>query len=141
MLAVFEMLGVLAGYLTGTIIDGSLMSCFGCGYSDGPFTLFIGLPTALASILVMGLPRVIISYNLACGSKERSDDESSPLVREDAGGHYHSQQRQAAPAPTGAPLYYTPHPNVVYNGPLPPAGSVAAVPPPGYYEDQSVNNK
>ena len=126
-LGFFEMSAVFAGYLTCVILDGSQLSYPYFDYwNQISFTLVIGLPTVVASILMMGLPRVLISNAV---SKEKSHDDSdlehTPLARD---------ERSAPPPPvptsnSAAPIYYTPHPNVQWDGP---SGGAPSNLPPGY---------
>ena len=141
-LGITEMCAVFSGYLSGVIIDGANMSNSWNQYFVA--TLVIGLPTILASVLLFGLPRILISYSI---SKEKHHDDSdlehTPLARDDRSAPI------PAPGPSNSssapPIYYTPHPNVQWDGPSAPQQQQHNGPPsnlpPGYSYQGGPNNE
>ena len=71
LLGITEVCGVLMGYLSGVTLDGLQLASNDPWWSY-TFILVIGMPTVLSSILVCGLPRIIISWAI---SKEKEHDD------------------------------------------------------------------
>jgi hypothetical protein len=78
-----EMTCVLAGFVTGLSLDlVSLPYTISFGGFGGVYSLAIGLPTAAAGILSLGIPRVAVA-SCAVKRKVKDDSERAPLVQGD----------------------------------------------------------
>lgn len=76
-MGIMEMMGVIAGFVTGLTIDLSINYgyYYNYYYSNGPsFMLLIGMPTSLASILVFGTVRVILTGREGRQHAKKDDD-------------------------------------------------------------------
>lgn len=96
---VFEMMGVLMGFLAGLIIDASQLSWDPTNYNTYFYynffnaTLMIGMPTVLGTLLTFGIPRICISNSLSKASKHKrfeDDEESRPMARDTTPINYQS---------------------------------------------------
>ncbi len=132
-----EVTTVLAGVLTGAIMDGTIPTYYYSSGFPGMFSVMIGLPTVYGALLAFGIPRVALTGCYGRKKQKVDDDDyesinggahqhrdSAPLIPQ-ASGPAHAAPAHAAPAPAAAaPPGYFPAPSYQ-----------AAAPGPQHYGD------
>jgi hypothetical protein len=129
---IIELMGVMAGFVTGLTMDGIALGAtsWNTYYYQVNFTLIIGMPTVLASILCFGLPRVLIGSCLLTPKTPQDGESNHLLAPEPLQNNVQQQYNATSPNP---PQYYNAGaaaaPN--YSTPPPPAYTYVPNPHPG----------